>query len=81
MLTLISKGAGPYDIELHEKYGKTFGYFEGYDPVVVTKDVDFVKTVMIKEFSTFYNHRVYYKFFIHLIFEYSKTNVIKYLLK
>ncbi|XP_064629920.1 cytochrome P450 3A4-like [Lineus longissimus] len=37
----------------HQQYGDTFGYFEGTVAVLVTKDLDIIKQVYIKEFSKF----------------------------
>ncbi|KAF6029389.1 CYP3A4 [Bugula neritina] len=47
---------------LHEKYvkkfpGKVFGMFQGRTPVLDVADVEFVKEVTIKEFSSFMNRR------------------------
>ena len=55
---LMTTGIAQYDIDIFKKYGKTLGYFEGSQPVILTKDVKFIKAVMIKDFSCFVNRRV-----------------------
>ena len=55
---LISMGILDYDLSIFKKYGKTVGYFEGSQPVVLTKDLRFIKAVMVKDFSNFVNKRV-----------------------
>jgi hypothetical protein len=58
-LEVMSKGIFKYDTEIFKTYGtKTVGYFEFSTPVILTIDVKLVKTVFIKEFNTFANHRV-----------------------
>ena len=49
-----------YDKKLFTQYGKTVGYFEAFTlrPIVLTKDVNFIKKVLIKDFSSFVNRRV-----------------------
>jgi cytochrome P450 len=42
-----------------QKYGNTFGYFEGTTPIIVTRDVKFLKSFMIKDFSSYVNRRVF----------------------
>ena len=54
----MTMGISNYDRNIFEKYGKTLGYFEGSQPVILTKDVKFIKAVMIKDFSCFVNRRV-----------------------
>nr|QEV83809.1 cytochrome P450 [Brachionus rotundiformis] len=36
-----------------EKYGKTYGYFEGHLPVIVTSDLDIIQEVFIKQSTNF----------------------------
>ena len=57
-ISVIRKGMPYHDVEIMKKYGKTIGYFEGETPVLLTTDVKFIKSVMIKDFSHFINHRV-----------------------
>ena len=54
----MTKGLIKCDSALIEKYGKTCGYFEGSQPVIITTDVKFIKSVMIKDFQYFINRRV-----------------------
>jgi hypothetical protein len=58
LLELAKLGLNNYDIAMFNKYGKTFGYFEGSQPVVLTTDVKFIKAVMIKDSNNFINRRV-----------------------
>lgn len=37
----------------HKKYGKTYGVYEGYSPVLRTHDCEIIKHVYIKQFSSF----------------------------
>lgn len=39
--------------EWTQKYGKTYGYFEGHLPVLVTSDLDIIQEVYIKQYSNF----------------------------
>nr|QVK45587.1 cytochrome P450 [Brachionus paranguensis] len=39
--------------EWTQKYGKTYGYFEGHLPVLVTSDLDIIQEVFIKQYSNF----------------------------
>ena len=55
---MISVGIANYDLNIFKKYGKTIGYFEGSQPIILTKDVKFLKAAMIKDFSSFVNRRV-----------------------
>ena len=55
---LLNVGLAEYDVSTFKKYGKTFGYFEGVSPVIVTKDVKLIKAALIKDFSYFVNRRV-----------------------
>ena len=55
---LLADGMSQYDMTNFKKYGKTVGYFEGSQPILITKDLNFMKSVMIKDFSHFVNRRV-----------------------
>jgi len=57
-LALMRDGIQQNDINLKNKYGKTFGYFEGSTPVIMTNDLKFIKTYLIKDFGSFVNRRV-----------------------
>ena len=39
--------------EWTEKYGKTYGYFQGHTPMIVTSDLDFINEVFIKQYKNF----------------------------
>lgn len=54
----MTKGLIKWDSSLIDKYGKTCGYFEGSQPVLLTTDIKFIKSVMIKDFQHFINRRV-----------------------
>lgn len=41
------------DVEWHRRYGKTFGLYDGYWPVLRTSDNELIKHVMIKDFQSF----------------------------
>lgn len=58
MLDVVKKTFAVHDLEIVKKYGKTLGYYEGTTPIIITTDVKFIKTFMIKEFSSFVNRRV-----------------------
>lgn len=47
------------DMKLVKTYGKTFGYFEGNSPIIMTTDVKFIKSCLIRDFSSFVNRRVF----------------------
>ena len=59
---MLDFGIANYDLSIFKKYGKTVGYFEGSSPIIITKDVKFIKAVMIKDFSHFVNRRVSFLF-------------------
>ncbi|KAL3863942.1 hypothetical protein ACJMK2_005663 [Sinanodonta woodiana] len=42
-----------------KEYGKTFGYFEGPSPVLVTSDVDLLHEVLVKNFKKFHARKVW----------------------
>lgn len=56
--TVAKKGIHNYDMEIFKEYGKTVGYFEGTQPVILTNDIKFMKAFLIKDFSSFVNRRV-----------------------
>ncbi|KAK6174276.1 hypothetical protein SNE40_017586 [Patella caerulea] len=40
-------------------YGRTFGYFEGPSPILVTSDPDILQEVFVKQFHNFYARKVW----------------------
>ncbi|XP_040003378.1 cytochrome P450 3A40-like isoform X2 [Xiphias gladius] len=56
--TLKSAGFTNFDEECYKKYGKTWGIFDGRQPVLCITDPAMIKTVLIKEcYSLFTNRR------------------------
>ncbi len=55
---LLADGLIKFDTQMQQNYGKTLGYFEGSTPLILTTDLRFIKSVMIKDFSYFTNRRV-----------------------
>ncbi|XP_071461708.1 cytochrome P450 3A4-like [Marmota flaviventris] len=52
------RGVSNFDTECYKKYGKTWGLFEGSQPVLATTEPSIIKTVLIKEcYSVFTNRR------------------------
>jgi len=43
-----------------KQYGKTYGYFEGPNPVLVTSDKDILSEVFVKQFKSFHARKVRY---------------------
>ena len=41
-----------------ELYGKTYGYYEGHRPILVTSDLDIVNEIFIKQFNNFTGRKV-----------------------
>lgn len=41
------------------EFGKTYGYYEGHLPVIVTSDLDFINEVFIKQYSNFMARKIY----------------------
>ena len=58
LLGMIRDGIHENDMKLVRTYGKTFGYFEGTFPIVITTDVKFIKSFLVKDFNSFVNRRV-----------------------
>ena len=59
---MLDNGIANYDLSIFKKYGKTVGYFEGSQPIIITRDVKFINAVLIKDFSHFVNRRVSFLF-------------------
>lgn len=49
----VYRGIHVTDEEWSKKYGKVFGYFSGYNPVIAVTDPDIIKAVLIKDFQNF----------------------------
>ncbi|XP_038067741.1 cytochrome P450 3A29-like isoform X1 [Patiria miniata] len=50
-------GIQGYHEKAFARYGKIFGFYVGWRPVLLTADVDFVRMLCIKDFSNFNNRR------------------------
>ena len=57
---IMRDGVHEYDLKQISTYGKTFGYFEGSFPVIITTDPKLIKSYLIKDFNSFVNRRVYF---------------------
>nr|ATW72301.1 cytochrome p450 CYP3045B3 [Brachionus calyciflorus] len=42
-----------------KEFGKTYGYYEGHLPIIVTSDIDFINEVFIKQYSNFMARKIY----------------------
>nr|AAI13144.1 Cytochrome P450, family 3, subfamily a, polypeptide 16 [Mus musculus] len=55
------KGLWKFDMECYEKYGKTWGLFDGQIPLFVITDPETIKNVLVKEcFSVFTNRQDFF---------------------
>nr|ATW72297.1 cytochrome p450 CYP3044B5 [Brachionus calyciflorus] len=54
---IVKRGLTYNDLAMTEKYGKTFGYFEGSTPCLLTTDLKLLKSILIKDFNVFTNRR------------------------
>lgn len=54
----MKKGYRDHDLEIMNKYGNVVGYYEASVPLVLVKDVNFLKSILIKDFGKFVNRRV-----------------------
>lgn len=63
-LDIVRFGVAGSDMRLVNTYGKLCGYFEGSTPVIMTTDVKFIKSILIKDFGSFVNRRVIESFAI-----------------
>ena len=56
---LVKDGISNFDEQLFDKYKSDIvGYFEGSTPNIISKDVDMIRHVMVKDFAHFVNRRV-----------------------
>ncbi|CAG2253000.1 Cytochrome P450 3A19,Thromboxane-A synthase,Putative cytochrome P450 CYP13A5,Putative cytochrome P450 CYP13A7,Putative cytochrome P450 CYP13A4,Cytochrome P450 72A225 [Mytilus edulis] len=53
---ILRKGQFQAIMEWRSQYGRVFGYFEGYTPVLSVSDPEIVKQVLVKDFQNF-SHR------------------------
>lgn len=56
---LIKIGLPYFDVQLAKDYGRIFGVFEGPTPVIMTTDINFIRCMLIRDFNSFANRRVY----------------------
>jgi hypothetical protein len=42
-----------------EEYGKTYGFYQGHSPFIVTSDLDFVNEICIKQYNNFSAKKVF----------------------
>ena len=58
----MSRGLAKHDEFIFEKYKSDIvGYHESSLPIILCRDVDMIKHVMVKDFSHFVNRRVFCK--------------------
>ncbi|XP_070617437.1 cytochrome P450 3A29-like isoform X12 [Erythrolamprus reginae] len=50
-------GFMPFDQRCYEKYGKIWGMFDGRQPVMAILDPALIKTILVKEFYTYFTNR------------------------
>nr|QUF59373.1 cytochrome p450 CYP3044B6 [Brachionus angularis] len=58
-IEMIKYGVPYNDIRMINKYGKIVGYFEGSTPIILVSDPKLLKSIMIKDFHSFTNRRVF----------------------
>ena len=57
---LFRYGIQETDMRMVKTYGKIYGYFEGNSPIIMTTDIKFIKSCLIKDFNSFVNRRVFH---------------------
>nr|AGO32790.1 Cyp3A [Azumapecten farreri] len=63
MRMFINDGLNKTELDMYRKYGKVFGMYETYIPVLYIADPALLKDVMVKEFRSFVNRRDSFKNF------------------
>ncbi|KAG8145730.1 putative Cytochrome P450 3A24-like protein, partial [Naja naja] len=53
----IGQGVLKFDQSCHETYGKIWGIFDGRQPVMAILDPALIKTILVKEFYTYFTNR------------------------
>ncbi|XP_076456167.1 cytochrome P450 3A4-like [Babylonia areolata] len=53
---IMKKGQFQATVDWTQKYGRVFGYFEGYTPVLSVSDPDLLREILVKDANNF-NHR------------------------
>ncbi|XP_062866777.1 cytochrome P450 3A40-like [Trichomycterus rosablanca] len=51
------KAIHEFDMECFQKYGKTWGIYDGRSPVLCTVDSTIIKSVLVKEFYTYFTNK------------------------
>lgn len=59
LVEMIKTGLPYFELNLTKKYGRITGIFEGSEPVILTTDINFIRCMLIRDFSSFTNRRVY----------------------
>ncbi|XP_052689109.1 cytochrome P450 3A9-like [Crassostrea angulata] len=57
LLEIRNKGQLQAIIDWRKEYGRIFGYFEGYTPVLSVSDPDLLKDVLVKDFENFQSRK------------------------
>ena len=45
------------EIDLIQKYGKIYGTYNGFDPVLTLTEAEWIKQILVKDFNLFVNRR------------------------
>ncbi|XP_067672070.1 cytochrome P450 3A11-like [Haliotis asinina] len=53
LMEIMKKGQFQATVDWSKKYGRIFGYFEGYTPVMSVSDPDLLKQILVKDFKNF----------------------------
>lgn len=57
-LDMVKEGVPYYELRIMKEYGRIVGFFEGSEPVILTTDVNFMKSIFIRDFNSFVNRRL-----------------------